>query len=636
MRATLTLVGCAALLVAAWFVRREPPLEQVPARTESRDLEEPRDPALTLDTIEPPAEGREPLTAPIGARPSEPPSKRELPGKITGIVREPDGTPRRLASVRFVWDDRGRSREAHASTGPDGRFELAFEDAGARGDMLATVHRSVFAPALLCDVEAGTRGVELVLGPRDTFTIEVRDPEGRALSCGTPDVYWSLGGRRIKEHEIPGDPPSWGRPPAPVFVSAHPYGYTSGWFGPFEPSQFGSRLEITVERDPRVRGRVTRAGQPVERALVSLRPHPAPTDEQPGSPRRGVTGTWTERGAFEIPCRESGDFELVAFVVPHGEGRAGPVHLDGSHDVEGVAIELTRAPGAIEGRVLFPSGHGPEEIWLDVSGYGYRPLRRDGTFLLPDLPPGPCLVEILEGYGWKELRGEPGESWVSMTHGPTHGPSWLAYERVHWVEVPSGGRAHLEIDLASPLACELVGRVRIDGAAPKLRPADSWIDSTFGESRARFPSRDPWEEDSSSHLDDEGRFVLGVSEPGSRRLELELELVGAKEEQWIVQDRVELRHGHMEWSLDVATGSLLLLPPDEEHPLWSYFPALWQGPGELRIRVEYPELDEARGTRLYRRVPVGKVRLESGSGEAAVVLECEIRAGETTVLRWPQ
>jgi hypothetical protein len=90
--------------------------------------------------------------------------------------------------------------------------------------------------------------------------------------------------------------------------------------------------------------------------------------------------------------------------------------------------------------------------------------------------------------------------------------------------------------------------------------------------------------------------------------------------------------------LSVETGSLRLLPADEAHPLWRVAPrAQWRGPGELQVVAEDPELDEERGTRLYRSLPAGKVTLlEEGGNQPPREIECEIRAGETTELVWPR
>jgi hypothetical protein len=69
-------------------------------------------------------------------------------------------------------------------------------------------------------------------------------------------------------------------------------------------------------------------------------------------------------GLFAIPTKLTGACELRVFDHELGGGAPGPIVLDSVQDHEGLELELSVRPGAIEGRVLFPPGHGPEEVWL--------------------------------------------------------------------------------------------------------------------------------------------------------------------------------------------------------------------------------------------------------------------------------
>ncbi len=563
--------------------------------------------------------------------------RARIAGTLTGRVLAPDGRPPREAFVRFVWVDRGRPREDFAQTDADGRFEIEVGDARARGDLLASVHRHAFAPAVRTGIEAGSAGLELRLGPPAFFTLDVRDPQGRALDC-RPSFHWMLAGQRSQDY--PGgaagpEPLRWARSPVPFVVRLHAQGHAGEWFGPFDPAQVGERLELVLEPLPRVRGRVTHAGGPVAAAKVTLREWSAAGARERVGSGGGEVRT-DAAGGFELVYRTPGRYELGAFSDAAGEGRVGPLALDGVQDVDGIELELTTPPGAIEGRVRLPSGHGPAEIWLSVSGRPeYRALRPDGTYLLPGLPPGPCDVRVLAGSETSTGSGPAGENWFWVSHGPDRAPPWLGHERVERVEVPAGGRVRLDIDLASPPACELEGQLRFDGAPARVRPEPRGSGSYFPDDPSvRLFTGASEEFERGCDLARDGRFLLGASAPGTRRLALELGPEGTQEERWLVHDRVELTPGRTPWTLEVATGSLLLRPPDDQHALWGSFSALWKGPGELSIRVESPALDEQAGTRLFRFVPVGTIRVESGEG--AAVRECEIRAGETSELVWSE
>ncbi|MSR61372.1 MAG: carboxypeptidase regulatory-like domain-containing protein [Planctomycetes bacterium] len=553
---------------------------------------------------------------------------------ISGIVFGPDQLPRRGAYLKFVWNDRGRMRDAHGTTGRDGRFELAIGDPRVRGDLLAYVYRHDVSPSALVGVEAGAHGLELELGPPSDLALEVRDQNEQPVVLGQATFYWQLAGFQVQDYPggvAGGDHTRWVRSPVPFFVALSPYGYEAATFGPFDPAQVGDDLVLPVHAFARVAGMVVHDGVPIAGASVVL---DAEGDKRNGY---GFGASSDADGKFELRYRQAGRYVLRAFVVPQGEGRIGGLQLDGEQDVENLRIELTTPPGRIEGRVQLPNGHVPEEIWLSASGApGERTLRSDGSFSLPDLPPGACRITVAQSVSFGSGPHDSSERWVSIADGPSGGPEWLGYEHVWHVDVLPGQTQRLEIDLTQAPACLLEGWIRLDGIAPALRPPP------FGyhggrDLRVFLDHGNESEFDSAAEIDSAGTFRLGVSEAGEFRLRLELPLSSSKDEEWLVVDRVALLREHQAWKLDAPTGSLLLLPRDEEQPLWFEGPSLrWEGAGDLRIEVNYPELDEARGSRLYRHVPAGKVRFEVGRGADARELECEIRAGETTEVRWPQ
>lgn len=551
---------------------------------------------------------------------------------LTGRVRDPRGQPLR-AWLLCVWDDRGRKREARTWSGPDGRFELALPDAEARGDLLANAPRDEWTPAARLDVAAGTRDLELTLGWPATFEVEVRDGEEDPLPDASCAFYWELSGYAVpgEARQFRRDGKGWPVSPVPFRVAVQSGTAENGWFGPFDPSEVGERLTLHVRRHARVGGRVLHAGAPVagarvwfERVVPPLSVGSVRDDRRPYGPQ----GKSDAEGRFELPARWRGRFVPRAFHLPEGAGRAEAIECDGQTDLDGLVIELDQPPGAITGRVLLPPGHRPSEILLTASSApGYRVLRPDGTFLLPDLPPGPCRLSVMES--WVE-EGESGEGWLVVFDGPTHGPTWLPQEFHLAVSVLAGGTVDVTFDLTTTPPCRLEGRVlpgvplRSDDGGLRPGPPLLVLDDGY-----------EWDADGEVRLADDGRFRLGLAQPGTKRLFLELAFPGCESE-WRVTDRVELHPGTRTWNLTPPTGALRLLPADPERALQSGPELHWLGEGELGIDVRYPTREEARGSLLYPRVPAGRVRFELPGETGPVPHEVEIRAGETSELRLPE
>jgi hypothetical protein len=89
-------------------------------------------------------------------------------------------------------------------------------------------------------------------------------------------------------------------------------------------------------------------------------------------------------------------------------------------------------------------------------------------------------------------------------------------------------------------------------------------------------------------------------------------------------------------SLDVETGAILVSPRDDACPSWSAIPrARWADRGELQLTA-FPRLDEETGSILFPCVPAGRVQLVETKDAREAVVECVVRAGETTEVRWPR
>jgi hypothetical protein len=630
MRAFLVLAGLCALAGLVWLATRATERESSSLRDAGASSEAtgPGDEvALPAPASASDAEARTAL-APAAGRPRvQWQEDAERASAITGRVRRADGTPCPRAELRYVWDEEGRPCAASARSDDEGRFVVEPHAPDARGDLLA--FRTSDAPAVALGVAAGTQGLELVLASLELLTLEVRGARGETLASAEATFSWQLSGHLVQDlrwrREL-----AWELPPVPFAVEVSARGHRTELFGPFDPADLGARLVLALELEPLpgVRGRVTHGGQAVPGAEVSLRAVASERRslEEWGEPEGNAVRADAE-GRFEFP-QPRGRHELIAFAVPQGQGVLGPLELDGETDVDGLELELTRALGSIEGRVLLPAGHGPEELWLQASE-GNRPLRADGGFTLPDLPPGPFTVSLgISPLG--NSRPPLGERWIRPSH-PLGVPEWLPTDPSYTVEVVSGRCTRLEIDLASPAACRLAGVLRIDGLPPPLRAGNAT--SSFVERSQAVLDRGPRTvRQSAAALDAEGTFQLSAHGPGEYRLELGFGIDGARNETWAVRTRVALAPGVLPWRLDLATGSLHVV--GTRGVALPGLTAVWIGPDGTEVRVSYPELDTAAGEAFFQCVPAGTVRLGTHGAAPDESRECEVRAGFVSEVRW--
>ena len=285
----------------------------------------------------------------------------------------------------------------------------------------------------------------------------------------------------------------------------------------------------------------------------------------------------------------------------------------------------------LRGQVLLPLGHGPEEVWLLVSsGFGYHGLHADGSYELPGLKPGPCLISVVAAYGGEfgaRIAGPgqaAGSSWFSMSHGPSDPPTWLERTGSVRLDLAPGELRELDIDLASRPRCWLEGRLDLG------EPIAEGSRNGYGIESRRVSLVDLERESTVARcdLDAEGRFALGVDEPGFYWLEIAL--------QPRVSDRVSLVTGTNHWEAALAFGSLTVLPfetvgEDGAGKLTNPTSHLeWIGPGDLRASVRNPKWDAATATRRFERVPVGHVVVRRGNGTRWEA-DLDARLGEVTV-----
>lgn len=557
------------------------------------------------------------------------------PTTLSGVVLGPDGTPPRWASVLFAWKSGDELRTESTRASQDGRFALALEEVDpvdpVRGDLIAFTYGHDLVPTVVEGIEGGARDLQLRLGAPSFLTVEVVDPEGQPIVNATRTFAWQLAGGRVSATRRGyglEESPHWTRSPVPWFVDVSAAGYQPRSFGPFAPSD--SPAPLVLEPYPRVRGTVTHDGAPVARASVRMAPvGDGPSPAKPGWSALGWYATTDELGRFETWYSEPMSVAITAHALPEGSGRTATIVLDGT-DRDGLTVALTEAPGAIEGRVILPNGRAPEEIWLWPDGSpGYRDLRPDGSFVLPDLFAGTRRIQVVGGCALESA----GTEYFGLSDGPTSGPAWLAYERVFEAEVVPGRTTRLDIDLAGPMRYELEGVVRLDGAVPRRRAAEdtTWDASPFD---ARLLHGGLWPLDSATTIDGEGRFLLGVDVPRERRLSLEIGLADADALTWSIEEAVAFAGARTLWRFDVATGELVVRGRSKRALRHSRATVVREGPGTRRIQVAGPAIDEEACALVFRRVPAGAVRVVLWNGSEHEEIPAEVRAGETTVVDW--
>ena len=556
---------------------------------------------------------------------------------LTGVVLQPDGKPKPGAYLRFVWDDRGRQRYVYGSTDTEGRFLLLADEPGRIGALHVSVYELAFRSTAVDPIRAGTHDIELRLGEPRFLTLEVRGSDGGILDNASATFYWELAGQVFRDYPGPKRERGrlwWERPSVPFYVDVRANDHAARRVGPLKPEEVGEKLVVHLETYPRLRGVVTHAGEPVAGASVSL--------SQPGKKWYPRTVT-DEAGRFDMALRSAGIYELSAWSREHGEGVLGPIELDPALQNDGLEIEITRAPGSITGMVVVPPDRDPREIWLTTTrGHGYMRLTPDGSFVLPDLPAGRLSVLILQGYDLGEFRpplstsgtSRPAGAWFSISHGPSRAPEWLTAPSTYEVEVVSGATVELVLDLAAPPPCRLEGRILLDGAPPPYQPREREM---YWDSGPRVTL---YRLDSSTHVSRvrllaDGTFVVHANDPGAYRLSVAVPTSAGHE--LLFTDRVELVEGVVSWVLDLPTGSVSILPMENDGVVLSFAGALRRrGPGDLTIFARHGKPDDATRVVSYAVVPAGRVELvRSEESEAEVLLEAEIVAGETTTVRSP-
>jgi len=584
----------------------------VTAEHELLELEPSPEPRSLISTESVPARAK--------AAPAPAPAQQPSRSAITGIVLARDGAPARRARVTFFCDDRGRLREIAGTTNRKGEFELEVGTPGVHGELMASGGIEESSPIVEA-AASGAHDVELRLGPPSPVSLEIRDHRGRPVEDASLELWLQLAGHRVPLETTGSSPWLVARPPASFFASVSGRGLEDEEFGPFDPMDVDETLVLHVASLPRLRGIVRCGGVPVENVRVEMR-YDGPSGPESPRPFWRLGGRTDREGRFDAPYRDAGFYLLRAFDSSCGDGTTGTIATDGVNDVEAIELVLDRPTGSIAGRVILPAGRRPEELCLETPGArGYRTLREDGSYVIPGLKPGPYRVHVRA-----TVEGAGADQWVRKTSA-LHTPEWLAFDMPPHVEVRAAETSRLDIDLTLEAPVRLDGCLRIDGKGPPPPERLDRLEAMLSNDQLV----------SLGAVKPDGAFALGAFGPGEYTLSLQVYPVPPRLDfVWLLQDNVTLTAGRNSWSVDIATGAIRV-SPDAAHPLWdARLWARWTGQGELRARIPSALVDDETGSLFFSSVPVGTVQIvdfDEDGGET--VLDCVVRPGETTEVRWP-
>lgn len=437
---------------------------------------------------------------------------RLQPGKdaIAGVVRWPDGTPARGATVvagtkRDGFEGLfGRKPASDPSTTCDerGRFAIGGlknmiyvvratatrdEAEGERTSWLATTHA---AP--------GGAELELVFGPLAVIA-------GRAVDDrGAPLRELSLALRVVSEHEG-----AFSGSAEPLLVDDGEFEHRAVDPGEWEAwltspghvrsasvrfTQPGTvpRFDVVMPRCGRVRGFVVdAAGKPVAGARVQTTASAAPDEDEIFSSNANRRRS-SAKGRFALDDVTPGTVELVATCDGHAASVASVLEIAPGQRVDDVRLALRRG-GTIRGRALDASGkplvgadvftkgeHDDEARSVTVAG--------DGSFVIEHVTPGSVQLEVDEDVPLGVARRFDRE----------------LYDRTLWID--EGG----ELEIA--LGGAPVKRVRVTGVVRKNGP--------IARARVYFRSERDGAPELDVYTDESGRYAIDLEDRGAYWLQL--------------------------------------------------------------------------------------------------------------------
>ena len=331
-------------------------------------------------------------------------------------------------------------------------------------------------------------------------------------------------------------------------------GFEPAEVGPFRSTNAPMEIRVVLRRSPELRGVVLANGAPVAGALVRLLvPHPPgaeygralwpenerPTQEELYDERERVTTS--SDGSFTFTPSALGRCILRAGIEPAAEAEVGPFDLPLRESLTGLRVELPHR-GAIEGKVRTRPGHDVSgKFVLATRNLGEDPLvapiEAGGAFRFEKLAPGRWTLHesthdpFAPTPGFSGCRAAPQERRAAATDPFT-------------CEVRPDETTHVEIDLTRTV--HFSAHVDLSGWDMTSLDLEMLpIGSTFAEyklARSNGPGQEV-----AVDLDQAGEYWLTLR---PRRF--------PDFDSLVVQERVALHEGENSWSLQHATGNLLV------------------------------------------------------------------------------
>lgn len=457
---------------------------------------------------------------------------------LEGVVLDPDGSPVAEANVIAYWNGGFSSGGEGTSTDEAGRFRIRVREKTPH-DLRVHDPKARWPESILPGVRPGARDLELRFSEPGEFELHVQS-RGRAVSSFATRLLSADGEHLLAnaDESVHED----GRvrlrvPPARFFVEVLARGHARGRLGPYEPSGVPASVECSVEALPGVRGRVSADGHAIEGASLELHPFPPPgtqviSDGFPTrlDPRVVDTVRSDAEGRFELTVREPGSYALVSEAEGLATTELSPIEIVPETGVDGLEVAMAHG-GAIEGRVLVPSGRDPAGTIVGISrGDGYPQTARtnaDGTFRFERLAPGRWNVTRAA----REVRTRGESSMWSLATDASEAP-WNC-------TVAEGRTTRFDLDLRNEQACAVAAKVAFGD-----RPVEGWTLSIETSEHS---------ETTGAGLDEHGRARVEISRPGTYTLALRTAGAGFDAR---FNHRTELARGETGWNLDVTVGGI--------------------------------------------------------------------------------
>jgi RNA polymerase sigma-70 factor (ECF subfamily) len=511
--------------------------------------------------------------------------------RIEGIVLDPKGTPLSNVSVNYECSAPGAGWSAATQTGDDGRFQILLPRKFATNLFVLDPERRWLAVRKK-DVPPGTLDVVLRFAEPQRALLVVKGPHEDPVSMfdavldrpgSRGDAIWGSSTADIHEGTL-----LFPVPDGEFVIVVSARGHEEKKLGPFAPGSVGKRLECTLRELPGIRGRVTAGGEPKSGAHVEVREvvQGSLHITQNGwllrlNPNVVDTTQSDEQGEFALTVRKAGRYALLCDDEEHTRAEVGPFDVDPQIGVSSVEVKLGRG-GAIEGRVLVPSGRDPGGVLVGITRHdGFpRTLRTgsEGTFRFEGLTPG----------GWQVKRlvreDDPASSGTSFRSGgkPVEFPIDL--------QVEEGKTTRFDLDLRKTFDVVLAGHVSVNG-----KPAAGWTVLVLPDVEAGHSTEIP-----GGSVDERGDVRVSMAAPGKVRVVLRSSASGEVPVE--IERVLDLVGGDNPWVVDLDAGGIQGHASPEKNLTYE-----WLDGGDAACRVDFAPAPDGR----YRLalVPAGKGRL---------------------------